>query len=520
MARMDERAVDSKGQEIVEQAYEIVELVKSAYRQGTAIHKVEKGLFDTLLKMGYQAVEWLFERLGCCDLGEQVELSDGQVVRRLPQTHRRAYQSIFGAHELYRCGYGSREGQKIEYVPLDARLQLPKGKFSYLLQDWGQSLVVENPHGEVRDILQRILGLSISVHTLERTNRSLAQSVASYWDHQVEVAPAQGEQLVVGTADGKGVVIRQSAEEKAADETPHPKPACIESKAPKGHRGKKKVAILGAAYTIEPHPRTPEEVLESLFRAKREKRSKETSKPRPKPLYKHIRASLQRDAADTLAPAREEICQWLAKEYRQRNPSGTHRQILLMDGEEKLWEMGEALQCDAPIVEILDLLHASSYVWKAVQALYPQRTTQQQIPLVKERIGRILCGEVRGVIRGLRWQATHEQLTDTQREPLDKACGYLEKNAPRMRYHEYLAAGYPIASGVIEGACRHVVVDRMEGTGMRWVMPGAQAMLGLRCIYINGDWDHFMKFHIEQEQKALYPVRAANDSAFYRPMVA
>ena len=114
MARMDEGAVDSKGQEIVEQAYEIVELVKSAYRQGTALHKVEEGLFDTLLKMGYQAVEWLFELLGGCDLGEQVELSDGQVVRRLPQTHRRAYQSIFGAHELHRCVYGSREGQKID----------------------------------------------------------------------------------------------------------------------------------------------------------------------------------------------------------------------------------------------------------------------------------------------------------------------------------------------------------------------------------------------------------------------
>lgn len=177
MARMDEGTVDIKAQKIVEQAYEIVELVKSAYEQGTAIHKVEKGLFDTLLRMGYQAVEWLFERHGPCDLGERVELSDGQVVRRLPQTHRRAYQSIFGAQELHRCGYGSREGQKIEHVPLDARLQLPKGKFSYLLQDWEQALVVENPHGEVREILQRILGLSVSVHTLERTNRRLAQSV-------------------------------------------------------------------------------------------------------------------------------------------------------------------------------------------------------------------------------------------------------------------------------------------------------------------------------------------------------
>lgn len=368
---------------------------------------------------------------------------------------------------------------------------MPKSKFSYLLQDWDQSLAVETAYAEVNAILQRMLGLSVSVHSLERTNRSLAQSVESYWwDNPVEVAPAQGKQLVVGTADGKGVVIRKSAEEKAIDgnhEQACLKPACKESKTSKRHSGKKKVAIWGAAYTIEPNPRTPDKVLESLLQTTDQKHSEETAKRRPKPLHKHIRASLHRDQADTLQPAREEICRWLADEYRQRNPSATHQQILIMDGENKLWKMGEELQLDVPIIEILDLLHASSYVWKVVQALYPRRTTQEQIPLVKERVGQILRGEVQSVIRGFRWQATHEQLTDEQCEPVDKACGYFEKNAHRMRYHECLAAGYPIAAGVIEGACRHVVVDRMEGTGMHWVIEGAQAMLGLRCIHINGD---------------------------------
>ncbi|QQO55457.1 MAG: hypothetical protein N838_20995 [Thiohalocapsa sp. PB-PSB1] len=91
-------------------------------------------------------------------------------------------------------------------------------------------------------------------------------------------------------------------------------------------------------------------------------------------------------------------------------------QILIMDGEETLWEMGEELQRDGSLIEILDLLHASSYVWKAVQALYPQQTIHQQIPLVEERIGRTLHGQVQGVIRGFRWQATHQQLSDSQRK--------------------------------------------------------------------------------------------------------
>ncbi len=77
-----------------------------------------------------------------------------------------------------------------------------------------------------------------------------------------------------------------------------------------------------------------------------------------------------------------------------------------------------------------------------------------------------------------------------------------------MRYDEYLAAGYPIASGVIEGACRHLVRDRLERTGMNWCIPGAQSMLNLRCIYLTDEWEPFMAFRIAEETKRLYPYRS------------
>ncbi len=80
-----------------------------------------------------------------------------------------------------------------------------------------------------------------------------------------------------------------------------------------------------------------------------------------------------------------------------------------------------------------------------------------------------------------------------------------------MAYNEYLAAGYPIASEVIEGACRHVVKDRMERSGMRWILDGAHAMLGLRCIHLSGAWDEFMRFRIKRECERLYPGHSAND---------
>ena len=88
-----------------------------------------------------------------------------------------------------------------------------------------------------------------------------------------------------------------------------------------------------------------------------------------------------------------------------------------------------------------------------------------------------------------------------------KICGYFEKNRHRMRYDEYLKHGYPIASGVIEGACRHVVKDRLERTGMSWVRQGAQSMLELRCLYLTAQWDAFMTFRVERETQRLYPYR-------------
>ena len=83
-----------------------------------------------------------------------------------------------------------------------------------------------------------------------------------------------------------------------------------------------------------------------------------------------------------------------------------------------------------------------------------------------------------------------------------------------MAYDEYLAAGYPIASGVIEGACRNVVVDRMERSGMRWVLDGANSMLYTRCIYLSGLWDEFTRFRINKECERLYPGYSANDQSY------
>jgi len=128
---------------------------------------------------------------------------------------------------------------------------------------------------------------------------------------------------------------------------------------------------------------------------------------------------------------------------------------------------------------------------------------------VNERLRMLLEGKVGRLIGGLRQMGTKHGLTAAKAKSLDSVIGYLENNREQMRYDEYLAAGYPIGSGVAEGACRHVVKDRMERSGMRWTLEGAQAMLHLRTIYLNGDWDKFIDHRIQAEQEELYGQMAA-----------
>ena len=180
--------------------------------------------------------------------------------------------------------------------------------------------------------------------------------------------------------------------------------------------------------------------------------------------------------------------------------------VFLQDGQVSLWGMKEKFFGTEVGVEILDLLHANGYMWEAAILLYPDDKAQQ-FAFMKDKILKMLQGGIKRIIGGFRQMITKGALEKHQAERLSKICNYFERNAERMRYDDFLAAGYPIATGVIEGACRHYVKDRMERTGMRWTMVGAQEMLDMRSIFINDDWDSFHAFRIEHEIQELYSYK-------------
>ena len=169
-------------QKVWEQVKEMVAFVEQAVEARSAAHEIERGLWKRMLTLGHGCLKLFFSLCGDGDEGAELCLPEGRVLQRLPERHARPYQSVFGPFELARVVYGTREGQKIEAVPLDERLRLPESKFSYLLQEWTQPSIVQLPYAQARTLLAPILPHLPAVHSLERIHREWASDVAPFWD--------------------------------------------------------------------------------------------------------------------------------------------------------------------------------------------------------------------------------------------------------------------------------------------------------------------------------------------------
>ena len=478
---------------------QILDWLSASIQAGRPLHEVEGGLWDLLLQIGHRALAALLDQHGTGELGEGVTLPDGRELRRLPELHTRRYISIFGVFQLQRTVYGSREGQALEFVPLDNRLQLPPGDFSYLLQDWDQSLAVEQPFGQVSQAMARILKLQQSVDSLEAMNRQMSREVGWFRDLQGSPPAAEEGQIVVVTADCKGIVIRGQGT-----------PAVCGGQRPGGRRAnQKRMATVGAVYTVDPHVRTPEDVVAALFRD-----PDYQAQPQPEPCHKRVWASLPSEG-DHPQSSIEVVFDWLWWEFAQRNPQLQRPTVCLCDGQDTLWQACDDSIMDEDRVEILDLLHVTPRLWTGAKLLFGDKG-KEVVPSVRQWVLQVLEGRIETVIRTLRRLGKERGRSAAKKKALARLCSYLHKNRPRMRYDAYLRAGYPIASGVIEGACRHLIKDRMERAGMHWTLAGAQAMLNVRSVWIGNQWQEFQKVRIEREWERLYPHRQLVDGeAFF-----
>lgn len=464
-------------------------LVERAINEGWRVDELERTTFAELLDIGLSLLTAFVAARGNGDQGSQLEHQE-QTLQRLPQKHSRRYVSIYGPLEIARCVYGTREGQAIEYVPLDARLGLPAGEISYVLEDWLERMCVQNAFRESVQSLVELLGVraKVSVDTAEEHSRQMDQHAESFRAAQPMPPPEDEGELLVATADGKGVPMRRLADPAA------PRVGHRRAKGEKAN--KKQMSYVGAAYSIDRFPRTVDQVLDELLRQQR-------AKDRPRPQHKHVWAEMTRPGEEegSLLHGPSYLFTSLAVECHARDPERKKTLICLMDGERQLWDLQEDWLGRA--IPILDLFHVTERLWTAAHCFH-RETSPEAGQFVERYLRMLLEGKVDRVIRSFRQLLVTRNLKGEKRQRLQATITYYDNNREHMRYDEYLAAGYPIGSGVAEGACRHLVKDRLERTGMRWNLAGAQAMLHLRALYINGDWSDFVDYRIQQEQTALY----------------
>jgi len=419
---------------------------------------------------------------GIGDVGPalQLEHADGVVLYSHRRLGTRSLTTVFGTVELVRMGYSRPSAQTI--FPLDKALALPARSFSYELQRRLVRAAVQNPFLESVQTIAELTGVCVSKRSLEEILPDAARDFDAFYQ-QRSVATAAGL-ILVAAVDGKGI--------------PMVKPCGAQPRArlTKGQKAnKKRMATVATVFTRAPWVRTPQQVIESLFPISRPPASGDAPPP-PRPENKRVWASLLKGKTAVI----EEV----AEEMDRRDPLRSTTRLALTDGERAL-----QIRVDQKLTVtlILDLMHVLEKLWKAAYVFHPEGSLEADLWVI-DRTLRILFGEVGQVVKGIRQSITKRSLSGPKRKTLHAVANYLYRNRSRMRYNEYLANGWPIASGPVEGACKNLIKDRMERSGMRWTEQMAEAIVQLRAVYLSGDFDRYWQFHIEQDQRRLYPAWA------------
>ena len=485
-------------QQINEFAKTLQNKVHQAASSGDSFDSIERDIHAMILQVGRQAVDLFVSLQGDGDRGEQLTTDQGVNIHRSPNKAKTTIRSIFGTHRFEQFTYAPGAKKAIALRPISARMSLPTSQWSYLLQQWSQMLCVDSAYQQAMGNLQVILGGDkFSVDTAERVNGQMGQAAGEYLGDLPKPAAASESKLMVATADCKGVpLVKDDAAKVAAFETAKKNP------------GNRRMATVASVYTVDSFVRTPEEITEALFRDEPDADAAERARPKPanKITTAHMPETVDDgEGKDFRISGIHVAMAWMIDQITQRRRGGQVL-IVLMDGQESLWETMKLHLAFGPrTVPVLDIVHALAYVWEAA-ALFEQDDAQRRA-FTRERLLRILRGEIKGVIKGLRRLGTTRGLKGEAAKNLARICGYLEKNSDRMKYDEYLRRGYPIASGVIEGACRHLVKDRMERSGMRWTLEGARSMLHLRAAFQSDHWEAFCNDRMFNAIEHAHPNR-------------
>lgn len=187
--------------------------------------------------------------------------------------------------------------------------------------------------------------------------------------------------------------------------------------------------------------------------------------------------------------------------------------VVLVDGARHQLDLiaAETGRRGVTVQVLLDFVHVAEYTWATAHAFH-RPGSAEAAAWAAEHLTMILAGHADQATHAMAAQAEREQLS-AAREAVTACCRYLTGYLDQLRYDTALANGWPIANGAVEGTCRHLIADRLDITGARWGLPGAEAVLRLRTVVANGDLEPYWHHHRVREHDRLYPRSRQHDFA-------
>ncbi len=461
----------SIAQDIRAEVEELIEMVSGEGSQTKTAYEIEGQLWWRMLALARHLLQLFFTMRAKQEVRHKVYEVDYEYVGQ----RERSYVSLFGEVHVSRACYW-RKGVGSHY-PLDAALSLPRRSFSDWVQERVSQLSLLMPYGDAITVFSSWMGLELPKRSSEQMNVDHSEYMRAYYEACPPPEAAPADSLLVVSADGKGIPMTRQ-----------------DSPPPEARRGRgqnktaKKEATVTAVYSIAPYLRCSDDIIRALLA---DYASETVPLPaRPTPTNKQVFGTLAGQAV---------AFEHLAAQVKRRDQPQFAQYVALTDGNRGL---KQRVQQDLPqFTLIVDIIHVSEYLWEAANALWGETHVMRE-RWMQDALRCVLEDDLDQLLNHLDYHLP--PLSQSKQSTLKKVGKYLRNNRDYMDYQTYLAQGYPIGTGVIEGACRHLVKDRFERAGMRWSKQGAQVMLNLRATYLNEDWDDFQRFRRHQAHQQRY----------------
>lgn len=422
---------------------------------------------------------------------EHVISPAGQTLNHVRTDTSRNIESLFGEVKVKRLGYNQRHQASV--FPLDHALNLPRDQYSFGLR---KRLVAETIKGSF-DASVHCIKTTTGGHIPKRQSlmvvEDVAQDFCSFYEQNRFSSPEPTKDLLVMSFDGKGIVMRHDSLREVTKKAATNQDQKLQTRLSQGEkRNRKRMAQVATVYTVKAHERTAESIMKCSP-------TEETNVThlRPRARNKRVWASVEREAIKVIEEAFAEAL--------QRDPKQSRKWVILVDGHphqiKQIKRVMKRFKVKAVLIQ--DFIHVLEYLWKATWCFH-EKGSEVAEAWVAERAFKILQGKACPVAAGIKRSATKLKMGKKEREGIDSCATYLLKSKARLQYADALASGFPIATGVIEGACRHLINDRLDITGARWGLQCAEAILKLRSINSSGDTETYWAFYQQQSKKRLY----------------